>query len=333
MTMPSIPELIRRVAEHALRSADTLLPEWLPEGARQGREWVARNIVRGDRRAGSFGVSLDSGRWNDFADDSAHGGDRVSLLAYLQGSGQLEAAQAIDQRLALGVFGSAGHAMAQPRESDADRLAREAYQREQRERLEQRHRAVAAEASRLWEMARPADRHHPYLQAKDVAPYNLRQLRGGRLLVPLCLDGHLVNLQLIDSQGAKRFLSGGRVKGAYSPLGRIEGSCRLFVCEGWATGATLHAHTGCPVVCAMNAGNLKAVAMAMRARHGADVELVIAGDDDRQSKGNPGRVAANRAALAADALVVYPKWPVDAPLELSDFNDLHLWQTRKYKEH
>ncbi|MNF96581.1 hypothetical protein D3C84_793760 [compost metagenome] len=60
---------------------------------------------------------------------------------------------------------------------------------------------------------------------------------------------------------------------------------------------------------------------------------MIAGDDDRQSKGNPGRAAANHAALAAEALVVYPKWPADAPLELSDFNDLHLWQTRKYKEH
>ncbi|AOE84645.1 toprim domain-containing protein [Pseudomonas sp. TCU-HL1] len=333
MTKPSIPELIRLVAEHALRTADTLLPEWLPEGTRQGREWVARNTVRGDRRAGSFGVSLDSGRWNDFADDGVHGGDLVSLLAYLQGSGQLEAAQAIDQRLALGVFGATGGAVALPRENEAERLAREAYQHEQRERLEQRHRAVAAEASRLWEMARPADPHHPYLQAKDVVPYNLRQLRGGRLLVPLCLDGHLVNLQFIDSQGAKRFLSGGRVKSTYSPLGRVEGHCRLFVCEGWATGATLHAHTGCPVVCAMNAGNLKAVAIAMRSRHGADVDLVIAGDDDRLSKGNPGRVAANRAALAAEALVVYPEWPANAPLELSDFNDLHLWRTHKYKEH
>lgn len=330
MTKPSIPELIRRVADHALRAADTLLPEWLPEGTRQGREWVARNSVRGDRRAGSFGVSLDSGRWNDFADASAHGGDLVSLLAYLQGCGQLEAAQAIDHRLALGVFGTTGGAIALPRESEAERLVREARQREH---LEQRHRDVAIEAARLWEMARPADPHHPYLQAKDVAPGNLRQLRGGRLLVPLCLDGHLVNLQFIDSQGGKRFLSGGRVKGTYSPLGRVEGRCRLFVCEGWATGATLHAHTGCAVVCAMNAGNLKAVAIAMRTRHGADMDLVIAGDDDRQSAGNPGRSAANRAALAADALVVYPKWPANAPLKLSDFNDLHLWRTHKYKEH
>ena len=76
----------------------------------------------------------------------------------------------------------------------------------------------------------------------------------------------------------------------------------------------------------MNAGNLKPVAIAMRERYGQAIELVIAGDDDRETPGNPGRTAANRAANAADALVVFPEWPVSAPVELSDFNDLHLWR-------
>ncbi|MCW1936644.1 toprim domain-containing protein [Pseudomonas sp. MDMC_285] len=109
-------------------------------------------------------------------------------------------------------------------------------------------------------------------------------------------------------------------------MGRITEGGRLYVCEGWATGATLHAHTGDPVVCALSAGNLKAVAIAMRERYGAALDLVIAGDDDRQTQGNPGRTAANRAANAAEARVVFPEWPDDAPAELSDFNDLHLWR-------
>ncbi|MPT37613.1 MAG: DNA primase, partial [Achromobacter sp.] len=67
-------ELIRHAAAGALSAADVLLAEWLPEGKRKGREWVAANIARGDRQAGSFGVSLDTGRWNDFADSGAHGG-------------------------------------------------------------------------------------------------------------------------------------------------------------------------------------------------------------------------------------------------------------------
>ncbi len=65
--------------------------------------------------------------------------------------------------------------------------------------------------------------------------------------------------------------------------------------------------------------------MAMRERYGATIDLVIAGDDDRSTASNPGKRAANQAARAADARVVFPEWPSDAPSALSDFNDLHLW--------
>jgi putative DNA primase/helicase len=53
---------------------------------------------------------------------------------------------------------------------------------------------------------------------------------------------------------------------------------------------------------------------------------VIAGDDDRSSGGNPGRTAADAAALAAGAMVLFPEWPAGSPTELSDFNDLHTWE-------
>lgn len=332
MHEPNTLDLIRQTAAHALNAAERLLPEWLPDGSRRGREWVARNTARGDRQAGSFGVSLESGRWNDFADDSAHGSDLVSLLAYLRGYRQLEAAQEIDQRLGLGLFEQQAHnpqqeqqraqAAAQMRQ-DAERRAEVAL-----EQLRTRQRQVARQAVQLWQMAKPAELLHRYLQAKQVKPYSLRQLSQGRLLVPLCANGHLVNLQIISPAGEKRFLSGGRVQGCYSPLGRISEGCRLYVCEGWATGATLHAYTGSPVVCAMNAGNLKSVAITMRERYGEALDLVIAGDDDRQTDGNPGRTAANRAANAAGARVVFPDWPADAPEDLSDFNDLHLWRSQ-----
>lgn len=332
MHEPSTVDLIRQAAAHALQAAERLLPEWLPEGTRRGREWVARNIARGDRQAGSFGVSLDTGQWNDFADDSAHGSDLVSLLAYLRDCRQAEAALEIDQRLNLGLFGRQAHdpEREQQRAQAAAQMQREAEQRaeEAREQLRVRQRQVARQAAQLWAMAKPADRLHRYLQAKQVKPYSLRQLSQGRLVVPLCTDGNLVNLQFLLPTGDKRYLSGGRVQGCYSPLGKITEGCRLYVCEGWATGATLHAHTGSPVVCALSAGNLKAVAIAMRERYGDDLDLVIAGDDDRQTLGNPGRTAANRAATATGARVVFPEWPDDAPAELSDFNDLHLWRSQ-----
>lgn len=330
MTTPTALDLIRQVASHALSAADLLVPEWLPEGRRQGREWVALNPVRGDRHAGSFGISLDSGCWHDFADSSAHGGDLVSLLAYLRGSRQVEAAQEIDQRLSIGLFNKSGTVSTE--HSEQRRLAAELARAEaaQRERLalEARQKDAARQAAQLWRMAKPADSHHPYLVAKAVRPYHLRQLRQGRLLIPLTQGEHLVNLQIIDPTGVKRFLAGGKVKGCYSPIGDLRDIAqggRLYLCEGWATGATLHANTGRPVICAMNGGNLKPVAIALRARFGARMDLVVAGDDDRQTFGNPGYRMANLAADAANARVVFPEWPCGAPLHLSDFNDLYQW--------
>lgn len=330
---PSPVDLIRNAARYALNASETLLSEWLPEGTRKGREWVAANTARSDRQAGSFGVSLDTGRWNDFADSGAHGGDLVSLLAYLRGCGQLDAAKEVDERLGLGLFklSAADEQQFQERHQEAER-ERASWRLREQQLQEEKHLQAALEAAQLWKGAKPADPLHTYLLAKGVKPYLLRQLGQGRLVVPLCDNGRLVNLQIIMPNGSKRFLMGGRVQGCYSPLGNLSEGCRLYVCEGWATGATLHQATGCPVVCAMNAGNLKAVAIAMRERHGATIDLVIAGDDDRATAGNPGKRAANQAARAADARVVFPEWPADAPSELSDFNDLHLWGAGQFKK-
>jgi putative DNA primase/helicase len=198
--------------------------------------------------------------------------------------------------------------------------------RRQREAEQHQRQQQAAELShRWWNSARRALPSHPYLQAKLVRSYGLRQ-RHGELLVPLYLDGVLANLQRIGASGSKRFLRGGRITGCYSPLGSIAPGQQLYICEGWATGASIHENTGSPVACAMNAGNLKPVALALRAKYGDLVELVIAGDDDRQTPGNPGRTAAVAAALAAGALVTFPDWPDNAPPSLSDFNDLARWR-------
>ena len=189
----------------------------------------------------------------------------------------------------------------------------------------QRQQKATAWANRWWSQARRADPGHAYLVAKGVSSFGLRQ-NGTDLLIPLCLDGRLVNLQRIAPDGGKRFLPGGRVKGTYSPLGIIEPGSVLCICEGWATAATLHQHGGYTVAAAMNAGNLKAVALALRERY-PDIEIIIAGDDDRQSGGNPGRTAAHAAAVAAGCLVMFPEWPASAPKHLTDFNDLANWST------
>ncbi len=157
-----------------------------------------------------------------------------------------------------------------------------------------------------------------------MRPFHLHQ-HGNLLLVPLIYEGVLVNLQRIGPDGKKRFLSGGRITGCYSPLGGISPGKPLYVCEGWATGATIHESTGAAVACAMTCGNLLAVGLHLQRRY-PDAVLIVAGDDDRQTEGNPGKTAAIKAAAALGCGLVLPPWPDDAPLTLSDFNDLTNWR-------
>lgn len=233
--------------------------------------------------------------------------------------------------IASGAFGSwkaGGTHTWSSREPHNNREAEQVRQRieqarRQREAEQHKRQLKAANlAQRWWRDARRADPGHAYLIAKGVRPHGLRQ-RGDELLVPLYSGGVLVNLQRIALDGGKRFLFGGRIKGTYSPLGRITPGKPLCVCEGWATGATLH-ESGYTVACAMNAGNLTPAALALRTEY-PDTEIIIAGDDDRQTEGNPGRAAANAAAAACGGLVTFPEWSADAPLTLSDFNDLAAW--------
>ncbi|WP_421548763.1 toprim domain-containing protein [Pseudomonas sp. QD4] len=210
------------------------------------------------------------------------------------------------------------HKAAQIRERvDQARRQREAEQHRRQQR-------AAEKANHWWRNARRASPDHPYLVAKAVRPYSLRQ-RGADLLIPLYLDGRLVNLQRIAPDGGKRFLFGGRIKGTYSPLGIIKPDSVLCICEGWATAASLHQHGGYVVAAAMNAGNLIPAAMALRARYPGQ-PIVIAGDDDRLTDGNPGRKAANAAAAAVGAQVAFPEWPEGSPGDLTDFNDLANWK-------
>ncbi|MCJ8168370.1 toprim domain-containing protein [Atopomonas sediminilitoris] len=205
---------------------------------------------------------------------------------------------------------------------DRQQLARQVAEakRKREEETKQRHHAAAIRAAELWQSAKPASASHPYLAAKGCQPHHLRQ-RGDLLLVPLLVKGCLVNLQTINRQGFKLFNTGGRVKGAGAYFGTIEAGQTVYVCEGWATGATLYESTGCAVVAAMNAGNLLAVGQEVQRRHPAAV-LVIACDDDRKTTGNPGITAGNQAARALGVGAIKPDWPQGAPDHLSDFNDL-----------
>ncbi len=50
----------RRIREAALANADSIVRRWLPDGRREGREWVCINPRRADKSRGSFKVNLST---------------------------------------------------------------------------------------------------------------------------------------------------------------------------------------------------------------------------------------------------------------------------------
>ena len=110
------------------------------------------------------------------------------------------------------------------------------------------------------------------------------------------------------------------MSGCYFLIGEPDGA--LCIAEGYATGASIHEATGTAVAVAFNAGNLLAVARALRARF-PDLRLIICADDDARTPENPGLTKGREAALAVDAWLAVPDFGANRPEGATDFNDLH----------
>ena len=234
--------------------------------------------------------------------------------------------------IVAGAFGDWRTGVSQTWRADIGRALTDAEETEQRFRVEAMRRQGEAEkkrrrtearqkASEIWKFAQPAPADHPYLVHKRVKPYSAR-IHADSLVIPLRdSGGEFHSLQFIDANGEKRFLLGGRVAGCYFSIGKVNETQSLCIAEGFATGATIHETTGCPVAVAFNAGNLEAVARALREKF-PHLQLLLCADDDAETPGNPGLAKAKAAALAVGAKLAIPDFGANRLTEASDFNDL-----------
>jgi len=94
------------------------------------------------------------------------------------------------------------------------------------------------------------------------------------------------------------------------------------VCEGYATGASIHEATGIAVAVSFNAGNLEAVALSIKTRY-PEATVILAADDDHAKQLNVGLRKATEAALTVGGLLAIPYFNTDRNSEWTDFNDLH----------
>jgi putative DNA primase/helicase len=176
----------------------------------------------------------------------------------------------------------------------------------------------------LWNALADAPDDHPYLKNKGVKPYGIRlHLKDNNLVVPVISRGNISSLQGIRVSGEKTFFPGGKVSGGYHLIGDV--GPLVLICEGYATGASLHEATGIPTAVAFNAGNLPKVAKELKKEY-PDADFIICADNDKSTPGNPGRTKATEAAEVLSGMVAYPKFKqadIDKHGKLTDWNDYH----------
>jgi putative DNA primase/helicase len=182
-------------------------------------------------------------------------------------------------------------------------------------------RASAYTAASVWSACSTAPVDHPYLLAKKIKPHLARVDASNRLVLPIGDGVKLTSLQFVAADGTKRFQTGGRIAGCWCP---IEGDGRqgpILIGEGFATVATMVEVTGSPGVVAFNAGNLLPVSKTIR-RLNPHADIIIVGDDDRWTEGNPGRTKARAAALEIGAKLLLPNFDgMDLDSNPTDWND------------
>ncbi|MGL5331698.1 MAG: DUF927 domain-containing protein, partial [Aeromonas veronii] len=243
-------------------------------------------------------------------------GDGLDLVGKVTGRQPKEAAELIAPLVGLS-------------DSGLDHATREQIHQQQQARAEQEHKQAEQQRRKAARRATSISADikqgvSPYLERKALSglPMPLTQrviavgeltYQPGSLVVTLWDEaGELVNVQLINTEGEKRYLPGGQKAGAFH---RIDGGELVAVVEGYASGLSVQAATGATVYCAMDAGNLQAVAQIARRQH-PEARVLLCGDNDEGTEGNPGKTKAEQAAAAVGGLVALP--PV-----AGDWNDYH----------
>ena len=188
--------------------------------------------------------------------------------------------------------------------------------------------AVAKEAEKLLDI--PSNgQEHEYLSRKNVSLLKNTKIIKDTIHIPLCdNNGKLWNWQRIYKSGdsfEKRYFTPiegyvGRKQGCFYPI--IGNNAYVLICEGYSTGATLHAETGYTVICSMDCHNIVNVYNDIKSDiRFLNSEFIICADNDHSD--NP--QAQQNLKLARKKLIDTGLKIIEAPRnERSgyDFNDM-----------
>jgi len=224
-----------------------------------------------DERSPSFYVMPDKERFKCYG--CGAGGDVLDLVEAINGCTTSEAIEILT--------GGKVAVMNEVVRGERDRL------REERDAEDRARKETGAKVAAIrWANAEPVDPQHPYLVRKCIAElfddYPIIKGEGLNVLVPVHgEDGELQTVQAItpDAGNNKFFAKGTTALGGRLNLGVCMG--RVFVCEGFATGASLWMAQSDQVCITFSADNMERVAREIVAR---GTFVVLACDQDKAEK-------------------------------------------------
>lgn len=187
---------------------------------------------------------------------------------------------------------------------------------------------AAIQVRKEWNNTKASD-HNPYAERKGIQLHNARisEYKGEQQLIIPLQDkaGKLVSLQRIKEKvqedgamdSVKMLFKEAQKQGAFSVLNKQPDPQIIAIAEGFATTASViedrySVKNNIMGVMAVDAGNLKAVAEAMRELH-PNAEILIFGD--KGDLNDKGEKAAIEAARVVNGYSVMP------PITKGDFND------------
>ena len=211
--------------------------------------------------------------------------------------------------------------------SQEEKAHQKEKEKEEIQKKEAEDEKIAKEAYEYILKLTPANENQAYLKEKNIKPHLTFQ-DGEDLIIPMIDPKYtaICSYQRITKGGIKkRYLKGG--KKGFFPIGfhaaTFNDKTPLLICEGFATGASIHEAAGVQIAISFDAGNLLKIAQGLREQY-PNLPILIAGDNDLHSSKNIGREMAEKAASDVQGIAVFPIFKKEAPRDKdhSDFNDM-----------
>lgn len=158
---------------------------------------------------------------------------------------------------------------------------------------------------------------HPYCERKKIKqPYCVMVDSENRLIIPIISpEAEYTSVQYISEDGEKKFLYGGRIKDCCHI---IQGDNKtVYICEGWATGQSIHQATGSRVLVAFSEGNLENIVKVALEKY-PQAEIVVCADNDHKKDKNVGLERGKKIKEKYNGISL--KYPCN--IEGTDFNDM-----------